>query len=315
MVGDEIAIRPHSGAKSRSDLEILALAEAQHGLVSRVQLLRLGLGRRALQYRLRTGRLVAVRRGVYAVGHRPATLAARWMAAVLAVGEDAVLSHRSAAALLGLRMTARAQIDVTVPRRLHASPGIHLHRTALAPDETTRHDGIPATTAARTLLDLAATLDRHRLKRTLEQAEMLRLTDQTSLQTLTTRHAHRPGTPALTQLLEAGALDQAPTRSELEDRFLAFLDAHRLPRPTTNATIRTGQSTIEVDFLWPQARLIAELDGHTFHGHRQAFERDRLRDRRLQTEGWRVIRITWRQLHREPEALAADLRLLLRRTD
>jgi very-short-patch-repair endonuclease len=264
---------------------------------------------------LETGRLLVVRRGVYAAGHRPTSAHARWMAALLAVGDDAVLSHRSAAALWGMLRGDGSCVDVCVPRSLRPSPGIHLHRTALAPDETTRHDAIPATTVARTLLDLAATLDRHRLQRALEQAEMLRLTDQTSLQNLTTRHAHRPGTPALTQLLEAGALDQAPTRSELEDRFLAFLDAHRLPRPQVNATIRVGDTTIEADFLWPQARVIAELDGHAFHGHRQAFEHDRLRDRRLQTEGWRVIRITWRQLHREPEALAADLRLLLRRTD
>jgi predicted transcriptional regulator of viral defense system len=246
---DAVAIRPHSGAKSRPDLEILALAEAQHGLVSRVQLLRIGLGRRALQYRLRTGRLVAVRRGVYAVGHRPATLAARWMAAVLAVGEDSVLSHRSAAALWGLRMTARPQIDVTVPRRLHALSGIELHRTTLATDETTRHQGIPVTTAARTLLDLAATLDRHRLERALEQAEMLRLADHTALEALTNRHAKRPGAPALRHLLDAGALDQAPTRSELEDRFLTFLDAQRLPRPKINATIRVGNSAADLRLL------------------------------------------------------------------
>jgi hypothetical protein len=314
-VEDEIAIRPHSGAKSRPDLEILALAEAQHGLVTRAQLLRIGLGRRALQYRLRTGRLVAVRRGVYAVGHRPATFAARWMAAVLAVGEDAVLSHRSAAALWGLRMTARPQIEVTVPRRLHALSGIELHRTTLAGDETTRHQGIPVTTAARTLLDLAAALDRHRLQRALEQAEILRLADHTALVALTNRHAHRPGTPALTHLLDAGALDHAPTRSELEDRFLTFLDAQGLPPPQVNATLTIKGSTIEADALWPTAGLIAELDGHAFHGHRQAFERDRVRDRTLQAAGWRVIRITWRQLHRDPQALTADLRLLLRRTD
>jgi very-short-patch-repair endonuclease len=308
---DAVAIRPHSGAKSRPDLEILALAEAQYGLVSRVQLLRLGLGRRAVQYRLRTGRLVAVRRGVYAVGHRPAALAARWMAAVLGVGEDAVLSHRSAAALWGLRMTARPQIDVTVPRRLHASSGIDLHRTTLAADETTRHDGIPVTTPARTLLDLAATVDQHRLRRAVEHAEMLRLTDQTSLQALTSRHARRPGTPALTNVLDAGALNPQRTRSELEERFRTFLAAQGLPRPQLNKTIHAGDTTIEADAVWPQARLIVELDGHAFHGHRQAFERDRIRDRRLQAAGWRVVRITWRQLHRDPEALAADLRLLL----
>lgn len=229
------------------------------------------------------------------------------MAAVLAAGPGAVLSHRSAAALWGLRPTARARVDVTTGRVLRARPGIHPHRAVLAPDEITLKDGIPTTTLARTLLDLAAVLRPDALERAMEQAEILRLTDVLSLDELLTRHPAARGAKALRRILAVTDLDANITRSELEARFLSFLDAADLPRPNVN-TIIEG---MEVDFAWPEHRVIVELDGFAFHATRRAFEDDRARDRRLQACGWRVIRITWRQLHDEPQRLAAELAALL----
>ena len=159
----------------------------------------------------------------------------------------------------------------------------------------------------RTLLDLAAVLDGRRLERAINEADVLRLTHALSLRDLLVRYPRRAGTPAIAAALAARAAGATVTRSELEERFLDLLDRHGLPRPRTNAYIEG----IEVDCVWPAARLIVELDGHAVHGTREAFERDRERDRLLQAAGWRVIRVTWRQLSADPAAVAADLRMLL----
>jgi len=230
------------------------------------------------------------------------------MAAVLASGHDAVLSHESAAALWGLRPTASARIALTTPRRLHRNPKLIRHFSALPRDEITAHDGIPVTTVPRTLLDLAAVLHPQALARAIEQAEILRLLDTRAVEELLIRHPRRKGATRLRRLLNA-AVAPPHTRSELEERFLAFLDAAGLPPPIVNSRIQG----MEVDFAWPAHRLIVELDGYATHGTRAAFERDRLRDRRLQAEGWRVVRITWRQLHEGPSQLAAELTALLLR--
>lgn len=229
------------------------------------------------------------------------------MAALLAVGDDAVLSHRSAAVFWGLTRDEGRRVAVTAPRPLHSAAGIELHRTALREDEVRYREGIRVTCVPRTLLDLAAVLDTRRLRRALEQAEVLRLADSLSLDGLLTRYPGRHGFAALIGVLGEGVQPPGLTRSELEDRFLDFLEKHGLPRPRVNATIET----FEVDFAWPKTRLIAELDGHAFHAHRHAFERDRLRDRALQAAGWRVVRVTWRQLHGDANSLAADLNRLL----
>ena len=229
------------------------------------------------------------------------------MAAVLAAGPGAVLSHQSAAALWAVRPTSRHRIDVTTSRKLSRRPGIHPHRAVLPPDEITSENGIPTTTPARTLLDLAAVLRPHALERAIEQAEVLRLADDLSLDELLSRHLGARGAKALRRILAITQLGATITRSELEARFITFLDVAVLPRPTVNTLIED----MEVDFAWPEHRLIAELDGFEFHATRRAFERDRARDRRLQAHGWRVIRITWRQLHDDPERLAAELAVLL----
>ena len=291
----------------RGDWDIAALAERQHGVVSRPQLMEAGLGRGAIECRLARGRLHRVRQGVYAVGHPRLTQEGRWMAGVLAGGSGAVLSHRSAAAHLGLRPPQSA-VEVTVPRRLRARHGLRFHCSRLPADEVTVHDGIPVTTPPRTLFDLAASINADQLARAVNQAEIRRLWDPLSLHDLLVRHPRRPGAAALRAALR---LEGRVTRSELEDRFLGFLRDAGLPPPVTNAPLRLGDRSVEADCVWLGPRLIVELDGYASHRTRAAYEGDRARDRALTAAGWRVIRITWRQLHREPAALARELRALL----
>jgi very-short-patch-repair endonuclease len=302
----EFVIEHQIGAELQSrgaDAAIAALAERQHGVVARRQLVALGLSRREIGRRLERGRLHLLHRGVYAVGHRVLSRHGRWMAAVLSAGPDAVLSHQSAAALWGLRQTAKTRIDVTTPNTLRPRKGLHPHRAVLPEDEVTIEQGIPTTTSARTLLDLAAAIDHQALDRALNEAEVLRLEGPAAL---LARYPRKRGTAALRALLTGSR--STPTRNELEDRFRAFLDDHGLPSPETNTFIEE----YEVDAVWREAKLIVELDGYETHGTRRAFERDRTRDRRLTTAGWRVIRITWRQLA-EPRDLAEELDTLLER--
>jgi very-short-patch-repair endonuclease len=292
------------------DEAIARLAGGQHGVVSRAQLAALGLGRPAIDYRVMHGRLHTVHRGVYAVGHRALTRQSMFMAAVL-IADGAVLSHRSAAALLGIRPADRNVVDITVPRHLKHRPRLVIHRTQLPADEITTRDGIPVTTPTRTLLDLAPLISPQELERAATEAEIHRLGSPTSLDALVARYPRREGTAAIRRLLRDRQIGRNVTKRDLELRFLAFLDANRLPRPRINARIDLSRQSPTVDCLWPEPRLVAELDGYATHGTRVAFETDRARDRELQVAGYRVIRITWRQLTDDDALLAAQLRSLL----
>lgn len=287
------------------DRAIGRIAEVQHGVVGRAQLSELGVGRGALANRVKQGRLCPVYRGVYTVGHRLLTKHGRWLAAVLACGPGAVISHRAAAALWGIRGGTR--VELTVPRGRRPRAGIAMHWAALPPDETTVHDGIPTTTVPRTLLDLSAVVQRHELRSAVRRAEQLRLTDPLWLGDLIERYPRRPGAPAIRALIEEAQRGLTTVRSELEERFQAFLLDAGVPQPATNVRIEG----LEVDCAWEGQRLIAELDGRAWHDANDAFEADRARDRRLEAAGWRVIRITWRQLHDTPAELEVDLRRLL----
>jgi hypothetical protein len=244
------------GAERRSstiDAAIARLAERQHGVVARHQILRLGIGRRAIGHRLECGRLHVLHRGVFAVGHRVLTREGGWMAAVLAIGPGAALSHRSAAAMWGLRVAAGARTDVTVARKPRARAGIALHHAVLAPDEVTVVRGITVTTPPRTLLDLAGIVATRHLERAVNDAETLRLTDALSPEDLILRHPRSRGVPALRRILADGRVGATVTRSELEDRFLAFVDRADLPRPEVNTSLALADSWVEVDCLWPPA--------------------------------------------------------------
>jgi predicted transcriptional regulator of viral defense system len=303
---DAIWIEGHDGPKSRErdvDEAIARLARRQHGRVARRQLLALGLGADAIKYRLARSRLHVAYAGVYAVGHDAPTREAVWMAAVLAAGEGAVLSHRDAAALWAIRTSARTQVEVTTPRGQHPRRGIQFHRSSLPSDEVTTEDGIPVTTVPRTLLDLATVLRPRQLERALNEAEALRLWDDLSLLDLLRRYPRRAGSRAVRAVLEERNAGVKIIRSELEVVFLEFLDRFGFPEPELNAEVEG----FEVDAVWREQRVVVELDSRSFHMTVAAFETDRERDRRLQAAGWRTIRITWRQLERDAAQLSDDL--------
>ncbi len=293
------------------DAQIAKLAERQHGVVARRQLVALGAGRRAIEGRLRLGRLHRLHHGVYAVGHRALTRRSRWAAAVLAGGPGAVLSHRAAAALWGIRETSSGSIEITVTSKSRSRGAIRRHFAELPADEVTTRHGIPVTTVPRTLLDLAATESADLVESAMRRAEYLRLDDRLSLPDLLARYPRRRGARAIRVCLARRAERTGHTRSPLEERFLSFLDRHRLPRPQLNAWINLGGRSVQVDCLWPERRQIVELDGFRAHGTKAAFREDRARDRLLRVAGYEVTRIAWAQLEREPEELARDLRTLL----
>ena len=288
---------------------IATLAMRQHGVVSAGQLRAIGLGASAVKHRARTGRLHRLHRGVYAVGHRALRHEAWWMAAVLAAGDGAVLSHRSAAALWRMRGAGPGSIDVITPRHRRCSARLQMHEVALAADEVTLERGIPVTTPARTLLDLAIVVGPEQLQAAFDQAEYRRLGSATSVETLLARYPGRPGTRPLRRVLEDHRRNgETVTRSLLERRLLALVAKHGLPCPRINRVGPEG----ELDARWPDQRLVVECDGFAAHGTRRAFEHDRARDRALQVAGWRVVRITWRQLTDDADVIARQLAALLR---
>jgi very-short-patch-repair endonuclease/predicted transcriptional regulator of viral defense system len=304
-VGAEI---PTERSPRREEAAIATLAARQHGVISRAQLTALGLGAGAIKHRIGLGRLHPLYRGIYAVGHRSLTREAGWMAAVLAARPDSVLSHLSAAGLWGVRDSRRAVVEVTAPRKLRARAGIEVHRVVLAADEVTVERGIPVTTPARTLFDLAAVVSLDQLEHAFNEAEYRRLTSPVSLDGLLARYPGRRGTKALRRVLQNHRENgETRTRSDLERALISLVDAHGLPRPKINPLTNHG----ELDAMRPDQRLIVECDGFAAHGTRKAFEDDRARDRALVVAGWRVIRLTWRQLTTEPDTIAEQLRSLL----
>jgi very-short-patch-repair endonuclease len=291
------------------DEAIAALAARQHGVVSRAQLLDLGVGPDAIKHRVALGRLHPLHRGVYAVGHRALRSEAWWMAAVLAAGPGAALSYRSAAELWGIRSGSRPRIDVSVPRHRRSTARLEVHVVAMRPDEVTVEDGVRVTTPTRTLLDLAAVVSPQHLKAAFDEAEVRRLTSPTSLDALVARYPGRKGTRAISELLARHrAIGAAIPTSVLERRLLTVLDANGLPRPHINRRSDDG----ELDATWHEQRLIVECDGFATHGTREAFERDRAKDRALHVAGWRVVRVTWRQLRDDGDVIARQLAALLK---
>ena len=283
-----------------------ALATRQHGVVATRQLAALGLSQRAVSHRAAAGRLHRVHRGVYAVGHPILTVNGRRMAAILAAGPGAVLSHASAAALW--RSGRRARLGSTsaseAPPGAASDPGLRIHRTpTLQADEITKHQGLRVTTPARTLLDLAAILTPRALERALDEAEVKQLYDRTSLDALARAHAGERGARALTQALDEDG-EPTLTDSELEELMLALCADHDLPRPEPRAWV----AGLRVDFLFAASRLVVETDGYRYHRTRRAFERDRERDAILARAGYRVLRFSHRQLTREPTMVAHTLR-------
>ncbi len=233
------------------------------------------------------------------------------MAAVLAGGPGAVLSHRSAGVLWGLLAAGAWPVEITRPGGSRARrPGIVAHETRLAADEVGTELGIPVTSPFRTLFDLAGVLDKRQLERATNEADVRRLLDRVSLPQLLERHPGRRGVAKLRTLL-AKRGPGGITRNDFEEAFVALLDADGLPRPRLNADLALRGRFVEVDCLWQAQRLAVELDSRAVHGTSRAFEADRERDRILLAEGWRPMRVTWHQLRDDPQAIVSDLRRLL----
>ncbi len=235
------------------------------------------------------------------------------MAAVLACGRDALLSYFSAAALHGLLATAQAPIDVTVARRVRRSrPGIRVHcSTCFADADRIAVRGVPCTSVPRTLVDLATVVSRPVLERACDQAEILRLVDWSAVDELLARASGHAGARRLRAVLGAGVVGDEVLLSELERRFLALCRRECLPSPAVNQWLALAGEEMQVDFVFHGPRVVVETDGFRTHGTRQAFHRDRRRDRLLGLAGWRVIRFTWDDVTHDPEHVTKVLRDLL----
>jgi very-short-patch-repair endonuclease len=289
------------------DRAVAELAERQQGNVTRAQLRSLGLGADAIDRRIRSGQLLPRYCAVYAVGHLNGSRESAWMAAVLAGGDGAVLSHRSAAAHWGLKLGAGSVIDVTTPRGQHPRRGIRFHRSPLPADETTVRRGIPITTVPRTLFDMAAIVNARQLERAINEAEVLRLWDELSLDDLLDRYPRRAGSKNVRAALQNRRAGATLTKSDLEEVFLAFAERANLPRPEVNVLVEG----LEVDCVWRDACLVIEVDGWETHRTRAAFERDREKSRVLQAAGLRCVAVTHRQLREKQQELASDVGRLL----
>jgi hypothetical protein len=267
------------------DRRIAVIAGRQHGVVTREQLAAAGIDKSGVTRRVQAGRLHRLHRGVYAVGHRSLSWRGRWLAAVLAAGDGAVLSHASAAALWQFLRPISGPDHVTVGAAFHRRrrPGLRIHRSrTLSSHDITRRHGIAVTTPARTISDIRGEVERYLFRRALRQAELA---------------GHR--VPRLSAVKR--------TRSDLELLFLEFCDDHGLPRPLGNRRVHGHR----VDFFWPEQRLAVETDSWEYHRGSVAFEDDHARDLEMRAHGIATRRYTGDQLEATPDAVAADLRVAL----
>jgi very-short-patch-repair endonuclease len=286
------------------------LAARQWGVVSRTQLLDAGLSRKQIADRVRAGRLLRLHPGIYAVGHTRLRTEGSWLAAVLAVGPGAVLSHRDAAGLHDLRPANHQRIDVTTEADRQGTAKIAVHRTrVLSADDITTVSGIPVTTVARTLVDIAGQVPRNHLAKVIKEAERQQTFDLRAIQAAMTRTRGRTGRghKALREAIEEyAALGLSATDSALEDAFHRLVRDHGLPSPAINAYVEG----FRIDAVWHAKRVAVELDGWAYHHTRDAFEQDRERDAALTANGWRIVRFTHRHVTRRPDVVVKTLRRL-----
>lgn len=287
----------HVSAGGEATRAIRDLAERQHGVVATRQLLALGIGERLIDERARTMRLVRLHRGVHAVGHRRLSRKGEWLAAVLACGPGAALSHMSAAHLWGIR-GSRGRIEV-VRRSGHRRPhGVWLHQTRSLPAEDLKVEAaIPTTSVERTLVDIAGHLDNRQLERALVEADRAALLDWPRLRRLLDRSFGKKGRGRLSRLVEEVDPRAVEARSPLEVDFLALCRRAGLPLPQVNVLVEAYL----VDFLWPTQRVIVETDGFAFHSDPRSFERDHLSTVALAAAGYAVHRATYEMLECDPE--------------
>jgi very-short-patch-repair endonuclease len=281
-------------ARVDTELILREIGAAQHGVAARSQLLARGVPAQAVDRMVRTGRLIVLSRGVYQIGPLASGCSVE-AAAVLACGRESSLSHKSAASLHGMLEAGHTHppVEVIMPRRKrHRIEGVRIHRVRdLRPDEVTTLDGIPVTTPARTLLDIAETLTSREVEQALANALRRRLVTREEMRRMVQRHPTHRGAPLLRHLLEAEG-GPSFTRSDAEDKLLEIIRSARLRRPELNVHV-LGH---EVDFLWRNERVVAEVDGYAFHHSEKSFAQDRQRDAELTAAGYRVLRFTWADL-------------------
>ena len=272
----------------------------------------------AIKHAIETGRLLTVFRGVYAVGRRQVGESGRLFAATLACGEGAVISHRSAAVRMGLLDKGPVSIDLIARgRRGRKIDGIRRHHVQPPqPWETGTLDGVPCTSPARTLVDLAGVVGKRTLRSAFERAAARKLLDLAAIE-VSIGAGRRTGTPALRGLLDewrraAPALARGRLKSPLEAKILPLLAKRGLPLPLTNAPVELTEGRIEVDFLWSHHRFVLEADSRAFHATDVAAERDRWRDRELLRVGYSTLRVTHLQAESEAEAVADAIAARLR---
>jgi very-short-patch-repair endonuclease len=289
--------------RGRGEREVARIAAIQKGFATREQLLAAGLGRGAIVHRLGTGRLRERYRGVYLVDRARVEPLGEEMAAVLHFGGYAVLTHRSAAFVWELLRTAPPFLTLTMVGK-HGRPrhGLRLHRLPLDRREIRVRDGLPVTSPARTLLDLAGEMDDAELEEGVAVARQRRFASADEVRVAISRTPGRKGASRLARLLDAGAASGF-TRSTAERRMRELLRAAELPQPQANAPLLGYVA----DFLWAEHRLVVEVDGYQFHSDRGAFERDRRRDQVFAAAGYTVVRVTWAQLSNEPLAVVARI--------
>ena len=301
--------RKRRTAKSHN---IARLAAAQHGVVARRQLRKLGMGDDAIDHAIAAGHLHPVFRGIHAVGHRQITEQGRLMAAVLACGSGAAISHRSAGSLLGLLDRTPVVIDVIAPpSRGRKIDGIRFHRVRPPRrDEVGTVAGVPCTSPARTLVDLAGVVGDWTLRSAFERAAQRRLLDIPAIEA--SMDPARRGVRSLRALVEewrraAPVAKKGRLKSPLEAKVLPLVLRRSCSAPLLNAPVEIANGRIEVDFLWPERRFVLEADSRDFHGTAVAFERDRWRDRELMRAGYSTLRVTHHQAENETEAVADSI--------
>lgn len=292
----------------RETERILAeLSAAQDGIVARAQLVDRGLSVSAIDWLVRNGRIAVSHRGVYQVGPLPLPRSAE-RAAILAGGGEARVSHASAARLRGLldADTYLNRVEVTMARRRRRRlEGVRIHRVRdLRDDEVTELYGMPVTTPARTLLDMAETATPRVIEQAFATALRKQLVTAEVMREMVERHPTHRGAPLWRQML-ARHDDPAFTRSQAEAKLVEITRRARLPRPELNVTL-LGH---EVDVLWRDARVVAEVDGYAFHHSGHRFTADRRRDAELTAAGYRVLRFSWADLHEREQELRTVVRI------
>lgn len=296
-----LGVRRATPVSGTWDERISQIAGRQRARVARHQLLAAAIAANAIDRRLRGGALTRVHRGVYAIGPQVSTPLADETAALLALRSGSVLSHHSAAALWGLRPSP-AIVHVLVPGS-SAGPRlerVNVHRTRRLETRDMRiRYGLPVTSAARALLDIARTLSMRELERAYDQALVSGVATRRDVER---ELARGPAPPALRAMLER-QIGPTLTRSEAEERFLALVRAARLPAPRVNARAHG----YELDFYWPAARMVVEIDGYAFHSTHRAFEADHRKDADLRAAGLTVLRFTWRQLIEDATAVIVEV--------